>query len=132
MYVFYLFFNINKEILETQNNLLKLLSVCIMSIYMIDHYISVQFTKTSALLLITGTIIVLEALIDRKGYIYIIVGAILVYLGAFLRFTNIYVAFGFAGSYVIIWVLLNIKDIRLNIRDYLNRKQVGIYIYQFY
>ena len=117
-----------KKFLETQNNLLKLLSVCIMSIYMIDHYISVQFTKTSALLLITGTIIVLEALIDRKGYIYIIVGAILVYLGAFLRFTNIYVAFGFAGSYVIIWVLLNIKDIRLNIRDYLNRKQVGIYI----
>ena len=87
----------------------SLIFVLIIGIFAFDHYSIIQFTKTSALLMVAGMIMLVDAMTQRLGAGYYIIAILLFWLGVSLRMQNAFVAIGFAGLYLIFWVIENRK-----------------------
>lgn len=79
--------------------------VLVIAVFAFDHYAQVQFTKTAALLLVAGIMILVDAVTEKKNLLYCLLGLVLVYAGACLRFINLYVAIAFAALYLLFWVI---------------------------
>ncbi len=79
--------------------------VLVITVFAFDHYSLVQFTKTSALLAVAGVMILADAVIEKRNPLYYLLGLVLVYTAACLRFVNVYVAIGFAALYLLVWVI---------------------------
>ena len=103
-----------------------LIFVMILAVYAFDHYSIVQFTKTSILLLTAGMVMLVDAMTLRLGAGYYIVAIILFYLGVALRMENAPVAIGFAGLFLIFWVIDNRS--RLIPEGYLSPKKIASYV----
>lgn len=115
-----------KLILDVNRNKLVLIAtVMIMAIYSFDHYCTIQFTKTSALLMTAGFIILLDSMFNKRKAIYYVIAMLLFYAGALLRFDGMIVALGFAGIYLIFWIVCNRKIIP---EQYLEKKRIVLYL----
>ena len=87
-----------------------LLAVMAVAVFSLDHYCAVQFTKTAALLMTAGLLLVADSYIhDRKIWEFI-AGFILFYLGVMYRQKGMLPAMAFAGCFVIVWLLIERKE----------------------
>lgn len=78
-------------ILKKMNSLTAfLLSVILLVFFSNDIYILVQFTKTAALCLFSGALLILYALFYTSNKLHLIIGILLGLLGSWIRFETLY------------------------------------------
>lgn len=71
----------------------------------VDHYLYIQFTKTAALLLAAGTMLILHTVLNHRGgirpmpVICIMIGTAMILLGSMWRYGAILAVIGFAGVF---------------------------------
>lgn len=83
--------------------------------FSLDHYSSVQFTKTSALLMTAGLIFIADTYINNRDsklrfVLYSIVGYALFFTGVAYRQKGMFPALGFAGLFMLLWLILEGRD----------------------
>lgn len=104
---------ITKVILDLERRIwFTILFIMILALYSIDQYCILQFTKTSALLVTVGMLLLVDAMIRCRPWGYYPVALILFYLGAAIRIKNIAVGIGFAGLFLLLWVIENRRSLR--------------------
>ncbi len=82
---------------RNRGKLFDILTIVVLIIFSFDHYVNLQFTKTAALLAVTGMMVLVDAFLKKRRTGYEICGIVFVYLGASLRFITIYVSIAFAA-----------------------------------
>lgn len=99
-------------ILKTSDHrLIHILFFICVTVFSFDHYSRIQFTKTSALLITTGSLFIIYLWINNnKKFIPYLMGAILMILGAMYRYQNLILIIGFAGLFIMGYVIINIKN----------------------
>lgn len=118
---------ITKIILDLERGIwFSILFVMILALYSLDQYCILQFTKTSALLVTAGMLLLVDAMIRCRPWGYYPMALILFYLGAALRIKNIAVAIGFAGLFLLFWVIENRKELKPE--GYLKKSRVVSYV----
>ncbi|MCQ2546193.1 MAG: hypothetical protein MJ161_01425 [Clostridia bacterium] len=101
-------------------------AVLILTVFAGDHYSIIQFTKTSALVLTTGMLLLVHAMISRKNAGWYVIAFIFIYLGTWLRDMNLIVAIGCAGIFLIAWVVINRRA--LIPEGYLTGRRIAVYV----
>lgn len=89
----------------------SLFTIVVLVIYAYDHYTMVQFTKTSALMMTAGVIIIVHVFINKTNPLISIVGVVLFLMGSMYRFSNTYavlmIAIAFVAIFFFRWMLSN-------------------------
>lgn len=102
-----------KLVLDNARERIAVVSACALILFFsIDHYTTIQFTKTAALATIAGSVLLIDALIKRRHLFYYGAGAFLFLLGACIRIEGVIIAFGFAGIYVLSWMVENRYELK--------------------
>lgn len=102
-----------KLILDSSKERIVTIAACaLLAYFSIDHYATIQFTKTAALITITGALLTIDALIKERSILYYIIGILLFLIGACIRVEGVTIAFGFAGIYAIAWMIDNRSDLK--------------------
>ncbi|MDR3305712.1 MAG: glycosyltransferase [Clostridiales Family XIII bacterium] len=73
------------------------MAALIPAIFCFDHYLAIQFTKTSGLLAAAGAVICLSAVLRNKQKPLLILGGALLFFGAGYRFDNYYFIIGLSA-----------------------------------
>ena len=92
-----------------------ILGAVVTAFFSLDHYSSVQFTKTSALLMTAGLILVADTYINNrdsrlKFVFYNIVAYALFFAGVAYRQKGMFPALAYAGVVMLLWLLLEGKE----------------------
>ena len=92
-----------------------LLGAAVTAFFSLDHYSSMQFTKTSGLLMTAGLIFVVDTYINNRGHklkflIYSIIGYSLFFAGVAYRQKGMFPALAFAGVFVLLWLILSGRE----------------------
>ncbi len=103
-----------------------MICVLVIAVFAFDHYAVIQFTKTSALLVVAGIMIMTDAVIEMRNPLYHFLGLLLVYTGACLRFVNLYVAIAFAALYLLLWAIRYRHDLVSD--GYFSGGRIALYI----
>lgn len=120
------FICITRVFLDSFNNRYALvIAVFMMTVFAIDHYSIIQFTKTSALMLTSGMLILVHAVIRKKHAGWYSIAFALIYLGTWLRDMNLIVAIGSAGIFLISWTVINRRN--LLEQGYLTVRRIAVY-----
>lgn len=106
--------------------LFNILTVFVLAVFAVDHYGTLQYTKTAALLVIGGMLALTDAMINKRGAGYYIFAFLFIYIGACFRVYGVVAAIGFAGLFLIWWVINNRK--KLLPEGYLTAKRLGLYV----
>lgn len=93
------------------------------TIFSFDHYSSIQFTKTAALLSTAALIILLDAATEQRPFGYYLVGVALLYVGSMLRIDGLVIAIAFAFLHE----FFSLLDDRHNLRERFTAKRIAIY-----
>ena len=72
-----------------------------------DHYSSVQFTKTSALLMAAGLVYIADAYIHSEPVISFLGGYLLYFIGVCYRQMGMFPALSYIGVFMLIWWMFN-------------------------
>lgn len=110
---------------SSQRFWLMLTSVAIICIFAIDQYSVLQFTKASALMLVAGMLLLIHSFIFKHGAGYYVLAFVLIYTGFCLRFMNLFVAIGFAGIYLVAWIIINHRNLKSD--GYLGGKMIAAF-----
>ena len=107
-------------IMDTGSGKLKdVAAIALITVFSIDHYVSIQFTKTSALLITAGFLLILNRAIGEGYRTDYAEGVLLVVLGSAFRWNALMPTLGFlcafVGIYVFIAVIEGVKE--KNIKD---------------
>lgn len=89
------------------SRIVRIASSVMVAFYAFDHYSTVQFTKTAALVMTAGMLILVDCVTEKKKAPGYIISMILIYLGACIRVDALIAAAGFAGVYGIVWLIQN-------------------------
>lgn len=120
------FIVVSKVILDADKTVwFKIVCMLVIATFSIDHYCMIQYTKTSSFLIAAGLVILVDAVTKKRNIGYIAGGMIFVYLGASLRFINMYVGIGFAAVFMLFWAIYNFKEIKGN--GYFERNRLIAY-----
>lgn len=92
-----------------------------------DHYSTVQFTKTAALVMTAGMLMLVDCVTEKKKAPGYIVSIILIYLGACIRVDALFAAAGFAGVYGLVWLIQNRS--RLISDGYFTFRRIVLYVF---
>ena len=120
---------------EVRSRMFMFCLVLLLAVFAFDLYSVIQFTKTSAAALCAGMLLTIHSVTKKPadGGLYgrigtgdMVIGLVLIYLGAGLRIANFPIAVGFAGIFLIMWVVENRKD--LLPCGYLSKKRVVSYL----
>lgn len=108
------------------NVIIRAIVVATIAILAYDHYVTVQFTKTAALVMIAGLMLLVESIIMKRRWMYYVGGFVLVYVGAMIRVDALIGAIGFVGIYGISWLIRNRKTL---ISDgYFTGRRIFVYV----
>ena len=120
------FICITRVFLDSFNNRYALvIAIFVITVFAIDHYSIIQFTKTSALMLTSGTLMLVHAMTRKKCAGWYVIAFVLIYLGTWLRDMNLIVAIGSAGIFLLFWIVINRRN--LLEQDYLSVGRIAIY-----
>ncbi len=109
-----------------RSRLFNILTVFALAVFAVDQYATLQYTKTAALLAIGGMLVLTDAMINKRGAGYYIFAFLFIYIGAGFRVYGTVAAIGFAGLFLIWWVIHNRK--KLIPEGYLTAKRLTLYI----
>lgn len=85
----------------------RIASSVMVAFFAFDHYSAVQFTKTAALVMTAGMLLLVDCVTEKKKAPGYIIAILLIYLGACIRVDALLGAAGFAGIYGLIWLIQN-------------------------
>lgn len=108
------------------SRIIKIASSLMVVFYSFDHYSTVQFTKTAALVMTAGMLMLVDCVTEKKKAPGYLISLILIYLGACIRVDALLGAAGFAGVYGIVWLILNRK--RLIEDGYFTVRRILLYV----
>ena len=111
---------------RTDQKIIHIASALVISVFSIDHYCTIQFTKTAALLTCASLMLMLDTLTRRRNLFHILIALIFLYAGAALRIDSLIAAIGFAGLYLIYWLFINRKSLKEE--GYLTGGRIVLYI----
>lgn len=115
-----------KLIMDTsRSRIVVIAATAVIAIFAFDHYCTIQFTKTAALLLVTGMLVMTDSMVNKRGSIYYVYAVLFLFAGVSFRADSLICAVGFAGIYLIVWVIANRK--RLIPEGYLTAKRIMLY-----
>lgn len=104
-----------KVILDRSSGvIIPILTSAVILIFSLDHYSSIQFTKTAALLMACGLLFLVDNYLHERYISHYILAFILFYVGVAFRQKGMMPALAFAGLYVVIWIIINRKSILEN------------------
>lgn len=95
-------------------------------LFSFDHYCTIQFTKTAALILVTAMLVMIDSMLNKRSAVYYIYSVVLLFVGVTFRPDSLICAIGFAGIYLIVWVVTNRKQIIPE--GYLSVKRIALYL----
>lgn len=92
-----------------------IMGAVVIAFFSLDHYSSMQFTKTSALLMAAGLVFVVDTYINNresslKFVLYSILGYALFFAGVAYRQKGMFPALAFAGVFMLLWLILSGRD----------------------
>ena len=93
------------------NNVEMILAVMLVAYFSLDHYTSIQFTKTSAILMTAGLIWAVDNYTHERSLPVFIAAFILYYAGVSFRARGMFPAMGYAGAYMLVWWIYNRKEV---------------------
>lgn len=102
------------------------MAALVILVFSVDHYCAVQFTKTAALLLVTGMLLLIDSMIKKRKWYYYLYAMIFLYLGVAFRADSFIAVIGFGGIFLIFWVFRNRRELKNG--GYLTGRQILIYI----
>lgn len=118
------FICIYKLILDASDSrVIHMVSAAVIAVFSVDHYCTIQYTKTSALMLVAATMLMMDTVANRRGTGYIIASVLLLYAGAGFRIDGLIAAVAFAGLYFLKWLV----SIRHELKTYFSPKQLLLY-----
>lgn len=85
--------------------------VLIIAVYSFDHYAMIQFTKTSGLLAVAGMLLIVDAIVHKRSWIYYLWALLFMYLSTMLRFEMCIFPICFAGLYLLMRMIHGRKKI---------------------
>lgn len=85
-------------------------AIAVVVLFSFDHYSSIQFTKTAAILMTAGLILLVDTFIHERRIIGFISSFALFYIGVAYRQKGMFPALAYAGVFVILWWLINWKQ----------------------
>ena len=99
---------------------LRVAATALIAVFSIDHYLTIQFTKTSALLLTAGFILILNSAINELRWSECLEGILLIIVGSSFRWNTLLPSLGFlcafAGIYIVITLIEGIRKKELKER----------------
>ena len=105
-----------KVILDRNPYIMEIvMGAVITGFFSLDHYSSVQFTKTSALLMAAGLIFIADTYINNRDsklrfVLYSIIGYALFFSGVAYRQKGMFPALAFAGVFMLLWLIHEGRD----------------------
>ena len=92
-----------------------LMGAVVTAFFSLDHYSSVQFTKTSALLMTAGLIFIADIYINSRDsklrfIIHSIIAFALFFTGVAYRQKGMFPALAYAGVFMLLWIMLNGRE----------------------
>ena len=102
-----------------------LISIAGVFFFSFDHYSSLQFTKTSALLMVAGLIFVADTYINSRSVIGFFAGFFMYFLGVAYRQKGMFAALSFICIFILIYLIINGKDY---FKDKKAVKEIGLFI----
>ena len=97
-------FERNEEFFESA------LAVAVVAFFSFDHYCSVQFTKTSALLMAAGLLYVADTYTHSRSPLSFFIGFLLYFTGVCYRQMGLFPAAAYIAVFMIIWWMLNGRE----------------------
>ena len=108
---FFSFIVLFKIIVERKKDVVYLsLNALLIAFFSFDHYSSIQFTKTAALLMCVGLIVIADAYIYQKRFPSYILGYLLFFTGTCYRQMGMFPALAYILGFMLIWWAINGKD----------------------
>ena len=95
----------------TDRRWVRIVAVLTIAAFSIDHYCTIQFTKTAALLIVAGLMILADSITRKRHAGYYIIGILLLYIGVAFRIDGLIAAIGFTGLYLLKWLLENRRTV---------------------
>ena len=95
----------------TDRRWVRIVAVLTIAAFSIDHYCTIQFTKTAALLIVAGLMILADSITRKRHAGYYIIGIMLLYIGVAFRIDGLIAAIGFTGLYLLKWLLENRRTV---------------------
>lgn len=111
---------------ETESRVIHCAAALCIAVFSIDHYCTVQFTKTAALLSAAGLLLIVDCITKKKNLLYLVPGALLLYTGAGFRLDGLIACIGFTGLYGLYWLFINRK--RLISDGYFKPWRIALYV----
>lgn len=93
------------------NNIEMILAVMLVAYFSVDHYSSIQFTKTAAILMTVGMIWAVDNYTHERSVPVFIAAFAMYYAGVAFRERGMFPAIGYAGAYIFLWWIFNRKDV---------------------
>lgn len=88
-----------------------ILAAAVIAVFSLDHYSSIQFTKTAALLMMAGLILLVDTYIHDRSLPLFLLAFLLFYAGVAFRQKGMFPALSYAGLYVLLWWIQNRKEV---------------------
>ena len=86
-------------------------AIFVCALFSFDHYSSVQFTKTSALLMTAGLIWAVDNYCHERKPVTFVPAFLLFYIGVAFREKGMFPAIAYAGAFMLIWWIVNWKKV---------------------
>jgi len=97
---------------KTDSRLTQIAAAFVIAVFAADHYCSIQFTKTAALLIITASIVVIDNMVNEGSVLRYLLGLILLYAGVAFRVDGLIAAIGFAGLYLLDRIIIYRRSLK--------------------
>ena len=108
------------------SRIVRIAAAAMTALFAFDHYSTLQFTKTAALVMTAGMLMLVDCITEKRKAPGFILALLLIYLGACIRVDALMGAAGFAGVYGIVWLVQNRR--RLKEDKYFTLPRIALYI----
>ena len=85
----------------------KLILLSVLIVFSFDHYSAIQFTKTAALVISTGFVVLADCIVEKKSPLHYVAAFAFIYIGSSIRYELYTVVLGIAIVSAVAWVLAN-------------------------
>lgn len=127
VFSFVAFVFVLKLFMDSAKNKVSVLAIAFaIMLFAFDHYCTIQFTKTAALILVTAMLVLIDSMLNKRSTAYYVYSMLLLFIGVTFRPDSLICAIGFAGIYLVVWVVTNRKQ--LIPEGYLSAKKIAIYV----
>lgn len=107
---FLAFVYFTKIILDAGRNIpVYIVLLAALIVFSFDHYCAIQFTKTGALVMMTGLIALTDCVIKKKGIGGYVIAFMFTYIGVAIRFETLSVAVGMLAVSIAVWMFIERK-----------------------